>query len=203
VPNESANQPPGTVPVRVDAGHTQNYEEPGMSVAQGGRVEDLGLASSGGDDNSTLLAPSDVSQPIPFETGREGDIWSQVTLLLTDMAKSNAKKVSRTAISGPNTLVLMFPRSYDLSRQYFERSSEQLGRIERALEKVVGRPIKVSLAVDESVTALRGTPSPPTSKREVAESKSADGSRDPLVQRALSVFGATVVRVETGPLPIP
>jgi DNA polymerase-3 subunit gamma/tau len=200
-PNELPNQPQATVPVRVDAGHTQNYEEPGTPVADGGRVEDLGVANSRAEANSTLLAASDVSQPIPFEIGREGDIWSQVTLLLTDMAKSNAKNVSRSAISGPNTLVLMFPRSYDLSRQYFERSSEQLGKIERALERVVGRPIKVSLAVDESVSPVRASQSPTTSKREVAEAKAADGSCDPLVQRALSVFGATVVRIETGPLP--
>jgi DNA polymerase-3 subunit gamma/tau len=201
MPNEAPNQPHATIPVRVDAGRTENYGEPGTPVAQGGREEDLGVTNSGGDANPTHLAASELSQPIPFEAGREGEIWSQVTLLLTDMAKSNDKNVSRTAISGPNTLVLMFPRSYDLSRQYFERSSEQLGKIERALEQVVGRPIKISLAVDEAVTPLRSTKSPTTSNPEVSEPKPADGSRDPLVQRALSVFGATVVRVETGSPP--
>jgi len=97
----------------------------------------------------------------------------------------------------------MFPRSYDLSRQYFERSSEQLGRIERALERVVGRPIKVSLAVDDSVPTVRNSQPPAASKAEAVEAKPTDGSRDALVQRALAVFGATVVRVETASLPAP
>src|SRR5262245_15196686 len=88
MPDESPNQPQATVPVRVDAGHAQNYEEPGTPVAYARRVEELGVANSGGEPISTLLAASNVSQPIPFEIGREGDIWSQVSLLLTDMAKS-------------------------------------------------------------------------------------------------------------------
>jgi nucleotide-binding universal stress UspA family protein len=117
------------------------------------------------------------------------------------MARSNAKNVTRVAISGPKHLVLTFPGSYDFSRQYFEKSPEQLGRVERALERVVGWPIKVSLVVDESVPQVRGKPAELSPPPEIAERKPVDGSRDPLVQRALTVFGAAVIRVETGTLP--
>ena len=84
------------------------------------------------------------------------------------------------------------------SKQYFERSPEQLGRIERALERVVGRPIKVNLSVDESVIQVRSPQGSSGFPPGVTERKVNDGSQDPLVQRALSVFGATVIRVETG-----
>lgn len=140
------------------------------------------------------------AETIPLEAGRETEILSQVVSNLLDLAKSHAKNVCRTAILGPNTLVLTFPKSYHLSKQYFERSSEQLGRLEMAFERVVGRPIRINLAVDESLPV----PRPPESStagqgEEAEEQKRPDVERDPLVQRAISVFGATVVKVETVP----
>lgn len=110
------------------------------------------------------------------------------------MAKANAKNVSSTAISGPNKLVLSFPKSYHLSKQYFERSVEQLAKIERALERVVGRSIRVDLVLDETEVASRRPESSPAAVRE----ETGAAERDPLVQRAIAVFEAAVVRVENG-----
>ncbi len=139
--------------------------------------------------------PSVESLTIPFEAGRESEIWSQVLLLLSDMVKSKARNVARTAITGPNHLVLTFPRSYHFSKEYFERSPEHLGKVERAIEQVVGRAVRVTLTVDEAA-ADNALPAPTvageTSRRTVPE----NADRDPLVQRAVSVFGATVIRVE-------
>ena len=143
---------------------------------------------------------------IPFEPGRENEILAQVLLLLSDMAKSNAKNVSYAAISGPNTLVLTFPKSYHFSKQFFDRSPEQLKRVEKAIERVVGRPVQARLAVDESKVPARDI-RPDSSLRESrtdtkpAEKKSTEAERDPLVQRAITVFGATVVKTESGIAP--
>jgi len=141
-------------------------------------------------------APPMGFQTIPFEVGRETEIWSQVMALLSDMPKSNAKNVAATAISGPNALVLTFPKSYHLSKQYFERSPEQLTKVERAIERVVGKPIRVSLAVDESAVEER-KPVRDTAADSQVDRKAIDGSNDRLVQRAMAVFGATIVKVET------
>jgi DNA polymerase III subunit gamma/tau len=135
---------------------------------------------------------------IPLEAGRESEILSQVISMLSDMAKSHAKNVCHTAILGPNTLVLTFPKSYHLSKQYFERSPEQLRRIEKALEQVVGRPIRVNLTVDESIATPRPTEPSGRGLGNTEERKPSDADQDPLVQRAIAVFGATVVRVESG-----
>jgi DNA polymerase-3 subunit gamma/tau len=194
----------GTVAVRIDGAHGENSEGIGTPVARGGgELPSDRPNSAPGSETPTGLAAAPELNPIPFERGRESQIWSQVILLLSDMAKSNAKNVSSSAISGPNSLVLMFPASYDFSKQYFERSSEQLGKIERALERVVGRPITVNLVVDESISPVRGTPAATAPQAGQAARVPHDGSRDPLVQRALSVFGATVVRVESGTGPRP
>ena len=188
-------------PVRIDASHGEDPSQIGTPIA-GERIEsDLDSERHNPATGKTApAAPMAVmaSNLIPFQRGREAEIWSQVNSLLTDMAKSNAKNVSAAAICGPNSLVLTFPASYDFSRQYFERSSEQLAKIERAVERVVGRPIKVSLVIDESIAAVAPPAAPAAPAAGPAVRTPADGSRDPLVQRAISVFGATVVRVETG-----
>jgi len=139
------------------------------------------------------------TETIPLDVGRESEILSQVISLLSDMAKSHAKNVCRTAILGPNTLVLTFPKSYHLSKQYFERSPEQLKRVEKAFERVVGRPIRINLAVDESIPNPRPAEPGGGSPVEEVEQKPSDSDRDPLVQRAISVFGATVIKVESVP----
>lgn len=147
-----------------------------------------------GEPISPAMASVEEVAAIPFEPGRESDIWTQVLSGLSDMAKANAKNVSSTAISGPNKLVLSFPKSYHLSKQYFERSAEQLAKIERALERVVGRSIRVDLVLDETEVASRRPESSPAAVRE----ETGAAERDPLVQRAIAVFEAAVVRVENG-----
>src|SRR6185369_15184376 len=82
------------------------------------------------------VEPSVPSIPqIPFEPGRENEIWAQVITLLSDMTKAHAKNVASVAISGPNQLVLTFPKSYHLSKSNFDRSPDQVRRIEAALEQ--------------------------------------------------------------------
>jgi hypothetical protein len=154
------------------------------------------------------------SERIPFEPGRENEILLQVITLLSDMAKSNAKNVSSAAISGPNTLVLMFPKSYHFSKQFFDRSPEQLKRVEKAIEQVVGKPVQASLAVDETDASANGLTRestqkiPPELPRQgslpeaaATEQTSSGALQDPLVQRAIIVFGARVVKTERAVAP--
>jgi hypothetical protein len=115
--------------------------------------------------------------------------------MLSDMVKSKARNVSRTAIIGPNHLVLTFPRSYHFSKEYFERSPEHLGKVERALEQVVGRAVRVTLTIDEAAAENSLTASM-ASGETGRNATPGNADRDPLVQRAVSVFGATVIRVE-------
>ncbi len=57
---------------------------------------------------------------------------------------------------GQTHLVLTFPKSYHFSKQYFERSPEQLKRVEKALERVVGKPIRVKFDRQEESTSGTG-----------------------------------------------
>jgi DNA polymerase-3 subunit gamma/tau len=183
----------------TDATASPEIQSSGTNIAQ--------VRSSSGDnparppeENGSKAPTADANEAyetVPFELGREAQIWTQVLLLLSDMVKSKARNVARTAISGPNTLVLAFPRSYHFSKEYFERSPEHLGKVEKALERVVGNPVRVQLTIDEG--AIETSPTPSAAEPMNRFKPSADAERDPLVQRAISVFGATVVRVEGGP----
>jgi len=192
------------LPVRVDAAHFGNAPESGTRIAHGDSAQE-GTPASHGDpgEKAISVVPTAAGPPerIPLEAGRESEIWTQTLSMLTDMSKSNAKNVCRTAISGPNTLVLTFPKSYHFSKQYFERSPEQLGRIEKALERVVGQRVKVTLIVDESVSPSPPVPAEPSNLAGQVDRNPGEADRDLLVQRAISVFGATVIRVEGGTSP--
>ena len=134
---------------------------------------------------------------IPFESGRENEIWSQVIGLLSDMTKSHAKNVATVAISGPNQLVLTFPKSYHLSKSHFDRSPDQLRRIEAAVEQVVGRSVRVLLNLSHTEAPPPAEPETRMTRAET-ERRQLEAGNDPLVQRALTAFGATLVRVEMG-----
>jgi DNA polymerase-3 subunit gamma/tau len=178
---------PGNEGMRHDPQHPAAtgvlQEDPGVKP-----VMPSGHPGEGGPDET--VPP--VAQ-IRFEPGNENAIWSQVISLLSDMTKSHAKNVIHTAISGPNQLVLTFPKSYHLSKQNFERSPEQLRRVEAAVEQVVGREVRIALALREAEPAVvESRPS-----RGETERRQQELENDPLVQRVLAAFGGSVVRVET------
>jgi DNA polymerase-3 subunit gamma/tau len=161
--------------------------------------EQVTSADQQGDDR-----PDDGVAPvcaIPFESGRENEIWAQVITILSDMTRSHAKNVTNAAISGPNQLVLTFPKSYHLSKQYFERSPDQIRRIEAAIQQVVGQTVKIVLTVSQSESPSQ-PPAEQQSSRAEVDRRHMEAENDPLVKRAMTAFGATVVRVEaaSGPL---
>jgi len=57
------------------------------------------------------------------------------------------------------------------------------------------------LAVDESVSQTRDPDTDSAPNRGQADEKPVEADRDPLVQRALSVFGASIVKIESGARP--
>jgi hypothetical protein len=206
--NEDQHDGPGYAAASGAAGNSSTATEKSAFAAE--KTTNSGV---NGELNSVIGEPEITANEtvvprelIPFEAGRESDILAQVLLLLSDMVKSNAKNVSSAAISGPNTLVLKFPKSYSFSKQFFDRSPDQLKRVEQAIEQVVGRRIQASLAVDESIAQVRE--SKPVTRvqesrpeAETAAETASDAERDPLVQRAISVFGARVVRKDRGAAP--
>lgn len=139
--------------------------------------------------------PVEQQNVIPLEPGNENNILTQLISQLSDMAKSHARNIASIAISGPNQLVLSFPKSYHLSKQHLERP-DQLARLEKTLETIVGKPVRVTFRVLEPAEAAPESLPTPAVVREEQQNRRGDAANDPLVKKAMSEFGATVVRVE-------
>ncbi|MSR57091.1 MAG: DNA polymerase III subunit gamma/tau [Planctomycetaceae bacterium] len=200
LPITKVTQPSTTPSTTPDTGHrglppSTPSEQPAISEKSSDPFikKDFNDKSVQSPDQPTESVP--VVARIPFESGRENEIWAQVVSNLSDMTKSHAKNILNAAISGPNQLVLTFPKSYDQSKRHFERSADQLRLLEAAVERVTGTPVRILLTVNQAETP--GSESEARSSRPEADRRQQIADGDSLVQRALAAFGATLIRVET------
>ena len=148
--------------------------------------------------------PSGAPEPaIPFESGQEESIWKAVLGRLPDSPRQKFWAGSRPAISGPNHLVVLLPTWYSTFKEKLDRSPEQLRELEGVVERVVGRPVRVTVGFDNQAQKPgTSAASPPRAAREV-ERRPSQTPTDPYVQRAMATFGATVMRVERLEAPPP
>lgn len=131
-------------------------------------------------------------QPAGLRPGSEGNVWAQVKSQIQDLLKTHVQAVSSVAISGPNELDLIFPKSYHFSKQYCEQPA-QLGRLERLLEDVVGTKVRIRLRVVDDAAP---PPEPKAATGVVNRRRIPDVIEDPFVQQVMTTFNATVVRIE-------
>jgi DNA polymerase III subunit gamma/tau len=115
------------------------------------------------------------------------------------MLGSDLEKAELPAISGPNTLALRFPARYNHPREHCQEP-KAVSRIEEVLRKITGQPwgIRVETGGQEPVhpspaPASEADPSPSRSQRQLTEAL-----QEPLVKRAIEVFGAQIVHQEEG-----
>jgi DNA polymerase-3 subunit gamma/tau len=141
--------------------------------------------------------PAEPASPptatIRLERGSEQAFWSQVFVKLPDMTKSQVQKSARVAISGPNSLLLTFPKRYHLAKESLERGRD-LKTIEEIASTLAGRPIRVQLDVDPTLDAH--LPAPQESAASDSDSRVVT-SNHPLVEAAIRVLGAKLIRSET------
>jgi DNA polymerase-3 subunit gamma/tau len=152
-------------------------------------------------------APAAVPQTTPLAspadlTGKDvTQIWRQGIALLGDDIlghnAANASKVTLTssaqANSAPNRLVIAFPARYNFAKVFCERP-DQLPRIEQVVGQIAGGTVKLEFVFDEA--AAPETPVKNERKSIDRRNLVTEASGNPLVQKALEVFDATVVHVE-------
>lgn len=127
-----------------------------------------------------------------FQPGCEAEFWAQVVPRLSDLLQTHTRALSSLAISGPNELDLIFPRSYHFSKQYCEQPAN-LGRLEQIAGEVAGKPVRIRMRVIDDAAP---PPEPKLSSSQQVRRRVPDTIEDPFVQQALTVFGASVVRME-------
>lgn len=122
------------------------------------------------------------------------ELWAQIVPGIQGMLREHARKANDVAISGPNQLVVSFPKGYDMQRSYCETNALTL---EKLLSDGVGKNVKLQFRTSE-VAASQAKNEDPT----LAETRSKpafrrdESPRDPLILKAMELFGGTPVRTE-------
>jgi len=148
------------------------------------------------EENAPPATPESQASPsLPrFElvAGREQEFWEELLSQIKDILRDNLRRATLDATSGPNQLVLAFPKSYDVARTYCER---QLSRLQQLAAGLAGRPIRIAFKTVEGEPVIRAAA--PKPQPEMVR-RGADPGNDPLVLKALAEFGGAVVKVEMG-----
>jgi len=130
-----------------------------------------------------------------FSPSNLPEIWSEVVSRFNDASKNHLVKSSSQAISGPNILEIVFPRTYSLSKTYCNRP-ELLKRIADAIQEITGAQVTCRVSEDQSSLA-RGADVAPPVVRETESRRTTSVDNDPFVQMAVEVFSAKVADVRT------
>src|SRR5439155_10840322 len=126
-------------------------------------------------------------------------IWKEAVHQIGPMLGSQLEKASDVAISGPNTLVLRFPMSYNFEREHCQEPAS-VARIEEVLRRITGRAWNIRM---ESLGgSAAASPAPAAGDEANSQSRyrhqRAEALQEPLVKRAIDVLGAQIVQVDDG-----
>lgn len=142
-------------------------------------------------DSVPEVAPAKLAHL--WETPKE--LWGQIVSNIQGMLRDYARKAIDVAISGPNQLVVSFPKGYDIHRNYCETNSPTL---EKALSEGAGKHVKLQFrtvevspntdSAGEGETAAESKTQPTFRRNE--------SPKDPLILKAMELFGGTPIRTE-------
>ena len=144
----------------------------------------------------TVSSPVEQSQKIVLESGCEEELLQQLVAVNEDVVQRYLRHASSLAISGPNRVVLLFPEEYTFSKTYCERPEVMAG-LQRQLGSLTGQNVTLTFAKVES----EGGESPDSEK---PSGPSSNGQREPdpesdgFLQQAIELFGAKLIKVESG-----
>ncbi|MFM7098826.1 MAG: DNA polymerase III subunit gamma/tau [Gemmataceae bacterium] len=152
-------------------------------------------------ESGGIILPQSEQPEVRLSSENISSIWPQVIELTGPMLGNELKKAGTPAISGPNALVIEFSRQYNQALEYCSDPARIL-RIQNALGKITGQSWVVRVASkvvtnpEELVEETPAVVEPVVSKPKVNPKDAAE--KEPLVQRALEIFNAQIVRVDVG-----
>lgn len=147
-------------------------------------------------EKPVIPASVDVSAPAPkvdFKENSLKEFWTQLFNGVPDTLKMHLKNVSEQAISGPNLLEIVFPKSYLFSKTYCERP-DPLKKLNEVASELAGEQINCRFRIDEKTEVKVPKPSKPEAVR-VERRSTTSLDKDEYVQEAVNIFGGQVVEV--------
>jgi DNA polymerase III subunit gamma/tau len=141
----------------------------------------------------SFIAPAPLDGPAPLAVSENAvEIWNRVLSRLSGMVVEQARHFDRISFSTPDRLVISFKPGYAVAKSSCERP-EQLARFKQALAQVTGREIQIEFTIDETASsAAAATPPKAVTQHQLI----VEISKNPMIQRAAELFGATPTQVE-------
>jgi DNA polymerase III subunit gamma/tau len=174
-----------------------NVLRPAPSVAP---TQPLGNTAGKKNDESEIIPPGSASQPAPSDGPAISltsencvEVWNQAISRLSGMAIDCAKQYDRISFSPPDRLVISFKQGYAQAKSFCERP-DQVARFEQVLSEAAGRRIRVEFIIDADRPGAEGAAAP--AKAMSQHQLLREISKNPMVQRAAELFGATPTRVD-------
>jgi DNA polymerase-3 subunit gamma/tau len=119
--------------------------------------------------------------------------WKQTLAEIGDMTADFAAKADRTAISGPNRLVVWFRKAYTQALQYCERP-EKRQKLEQTLSRITGRKMRIDFAVsDGGPEAAAGEPETTLARPVSRRQRQQELQRNPLIRKASELFDTEII----------
>lgn len=121
--------------------------------------------------------------------------WTQAIAKLEDMTADFAAAATSIAISGPNRLAVLFPKGYNLNKEFCERP-ERRASIQEALSDVLGHSVTLEFGWDATQDSKQEKPAP--AARKPMRVRMREIEQHPMVCEAVELFGAEIVQLEAG-----
>lgn len=191
LPTASSTSPRAATPPRIPSAPPEPQKKSDLTPPEpSGAKWGSGKAPSGPQAGGGA-SPS----PHPELWDSPKELWDRIVAEIPGMLRDYARKAIDVAISGPNQLVVSFPKGYDIHRNYCETNASTL---ERKLSEAVGKNVKLQFRTVELSPGVGQTdggesttePKPQTSFRR------GETPKDPLVLKAMELFGGTPIRTE-------
>jgi DNA polymerase III subunit gamma/tau len=145
---------------------------------------------------SVQAAAGEIARPVPFSAENAVEIWNRALARMSGTAVDHARHFDSVAIPAPSRLVVWFKPVYDFSRNFCQQP-EQVARFEKALAEAAGQTVRVEFALtaEEPAETLSATAAKAVSPHQ----RRIEATQNPLVARAVELFGAQVTDVVDPP----
>lgn len=131
--------------------------------------------------------PEPVSAPEPVVEWKDGcgkELQDAIVDRLNDMIGTVVRRVTLTAIIGPNVLEFLLPANYNYERKMLDQA-EAINRLESLARELTGRPIQVRFRTTDAIEVAAKAETPQVATR----TQIVEEPDDPFIQDVMNTFG--------------
>jgi DNA polymerase-3 subunit gamma/tau len=144
-------------------------------------------------DGEVVGSTSTEVAPCPLTPESVALLWQQALAGMNDIVADQAAFCDSVTLADARRLVVAFKPKYGAFKQFCERA-DQVAKLQRAVEGVTGERVRIEFTLlDEPAESSPATPAREVSSRQLLAEK----AQHPLVRRAMELFDATPIRVDT------